>query len=53
MVERSPAAARTERYREVTAKLIAEGLVYPCYETPEELELMRKTLLAKGRPPDL
>ncbi len=44
-------SARTERYREVTAKLIAEGLVYPCYETPEELELMRKTLLAKGRPP--
>lgn len=35
----------------MTAKLIAEGLVYPCYETPEELELMRKTLLAKGRPP--
>ena len=41
-------SARTERYREVTAKLIAEGLVYPCYETPEELELMRKTLLAKA-----
>ena len=41
-------SARTERYREVTAKLIAEGLVYPCYETPEELELMRK-----GSPADL
>lgn len=44
-------SARVERYREVTEKLVAEGLIYPCYETAEELELMRKTLLAKGRPP--
>lgn len=44
-------SARVERYREVTAALTEKGLVYPCYETPEELELMRKTLLAKGRPP--
>ena len=36
-------SARTERYREVTAKLIAEGLVYPCYETPEELERLTKS----------
>ncbi len=42
---------RQERYQEITAKLIQDGLIYPCYETPEELELMRKTMLAKGKPP--
>ncbi len=44
-------SARIDRYRQVTEELMAKGLVYPCYETQEELELMRKTLLAKGRPP--
>lgn len=44
-------SARFDRYREVTEKLMQEGLIYACYETPEELELMRKTLLAKGCPP--
>ncbi len=44
-------SARIERYREVTGQLVKEGLIYPCYETPEELELMRKTMLAKGQPP--
>ena len=42
---------RQERYQEITAKLIQDGLIYPCYEPPEELELMRKTMLAKGKPP--
>ena len=27
------------------------GRVYPCYETPEELELRRKVLLGRGLPP--
>lgn len=27
------------------------GRVYPCYETPEELELRRKILLGRGLPP--
>lgn len=31
--------------------LIAAGRLYPCYETPEELEFRRKRLLAQGRPP--
>ena len=31
--------------------LIAAGRLYPCYETPEELEFKRKRLLAQGRPP--
>lgn len=49
--EEARQSARFERYREVTAKLIEDGLIYPCFETPEELELMRKSLLAKGLPP--
>ena len=49
--EEARQSARFERYREVTAKVIEEGLIYPCFETPEELELMRKSLLAKGLPP--
>lgn len=49
--EEARQSARVSRYREVTEKLLADGLIYPCYETPEELELMRKTMLAKGQPP--
>ncbi len=49
--EEARQSARFERYREVTTKLIEDGLIYPCFETPEELELMRKSLLAKGLPP--
>ena len=43
--------ARIDRHREVAKKLMDEGRIYPCYETPEELEFMRKKLLAKGLPP--
>ncbi|WP_178134098.1 glutamate--tRNA ligase [Vineibacter terrae] len=32
-------------------RLIAGRRLYPCYETPEELEFRRKRLLAQGRPP--
>ncbi|MGP1282397.1 MAG: glutamate--tRNA ligase [Parasphingopyxis sp.] len=32
-------------------KLRAAGRVYPCYETARELELKRKILLGRGRPP--
>ncbi len=49
--EEARQSARFERYREVTTKLIEDGLIYPCFETPEELELMRKSLLTKGLPP--
>ena len=42
---------RFERYREVTAKLLGDGRVYPCYETAEELDMMRKKLMTKGLPP--
>lgn len=43
--------ARMGRYDEVVAKLKAQGRVYPCYETAEELEVMRKRLMTKGLPP--
>ena len=44
-------SARFERYKEVTSKLIKEGRIYACYETPEELEFKRKRALSKGLPP--
>ena len=44
-------SARFARYREVTEKLIAAGRIYPCYETAEELDMMRKKLMTKGLPP--
>lgn len=42
---------RMERYLEVTEKLKAEGRIYPCYETAEELEFKRKRLRAQHKPP--
>ena len=44
-------SARMARYDEVVAALKAEGRVYACYETAEELEIMRKRLMNKGLPP--
>lgn len=50
--------ARKERQSERLAsydaardRLVAAGRLYPCYETPEELELKRGLLRAQGRPP--
>lgn len=42
---------RTMRYEEAAEKLKAAGRLYPCYETPDELERRRKRQLASGRPP--
>ena len=42
---------RLERYREGQTKLIEAGYLYPCYETPEELERKRKVQLARKAPP--
>ena len=50
-VEEARQSARIERYNEVVAKLKQEGRIYACYETAEELEVMRKKLMAQGRPP--
>jgi glutamyl-tRNA synthetase len=42
---------RLKRYDEVAAQLRQSGRLYPCYETPEELDLKRKSRLSQGRPP--
>jgi len=42
---------RMARYDEVIEKLKADGRLYACYETPEELGLKRKTQLNRGVPP--
>ena len=42
---------RLEQYEQAAAKLRAAGRLYPCYETPEELETKRKLQLARHKPP--
>jgi glutamyl-tRNA synthetase len=43
-------SARAERHAEVARELLAKGNAYYCYATPEELEEMRATAKAEGRP---
>ena len=43
--------ARAARHREAAEQLIAKGLAYRCYASPEELEAMRESARAEGRPP--
>jgi len=42
---------RMDRYAAQIEKLKADGRLYACYETPEELSLKRKSLLGRGKPP--
>lgn len=42
---------RFELYDEVANHLRSEGLLYPCYETPEELDRKRKLQRTRGLPP--
>ncbi len=42
---------RLSRYEEVKQQLIDAGRLYPCFETPEEIEIKRKMLLSRGKPP--
>ena len=42
---------RLAYYDAARDRLIASGRLYPCYETPEELDFRRKRLLAQGKPP--
>lgn len=42
---------RLARYEAAKQTLLAKGRLYPCYETPEELEVKRKMLLGRGLPP--
>jgi glutamyl-tRNA synthetase len=45
---------QSDRYAEYEAakqKLLANGRLYPCYETAEELEIKRKMMASRGLPP--
>ena len=42
---------RLQKYDDALKQLVEAGRAYPCYDTPEELALMRKTALGAGRPP--
>jgi glutamyl-tRNA synthetase len=44
-------SARFAIYEDHFARLMEAGRVYPCWETPQELELKRKVLLGRGLPP--
>jgi glutamyl-tRNA synthetase len=42
---------RLGRYEQAAEELKAKERLYPCYETPEELDLQRKIQLSSGKPP--
>jgi glutamyl-tRNA synthetase len=44
-------SARFDRYEAALARLAAAGRAYPAYETAQELDLKRKVLLGRGKPP--
>jgi glutamyl-tRNA synthetase len=43
--------ARQARHQEVVEQLLQNGHAYRCYCTPQELQVMRETAEAEGRPP--
>ncbi|MDX8400869.1 MAG: glutamate--tRNA ligase [Gallionellaceae bacterium] len=43
--------SRMPRYKEVIAKMIAEGQAYLCYTTPAELDVLREAQRASGEKP--
>lgn len=44
-------SSRLDHYEAAFEKLRASGRIYPAYETQQELELKRKVLLGRGKPP--
>ncbi len=44
-------SSRVARYDEMAERLRAEGRLYPCYESEDELDRRRKRQLARGAPP--
>lgn len=42
---------RLDRYEAVKKQLLQSGRLYPCYESPEELDIKRKIQLSSGKPP--
>jgi glutamyl-tRNA synthetase len=49
--ERYNQSARFAVYQAAADRLKAEGRLYPCYETQEELDRRRKVALSRGLPP--
>lgn len=49
--ERANQSARFDAYERAAEKLKSAGLLYPAYETEDELERKRKIAQATGRPP--
>ena len=49
--ERANQSHRFDAYEKAASKLKADGLLYPCYETEEELDRRRKIAQATGKPP--
>lgn len=49
--EKTSQSARMDSYRTAFDKLTQSGRLYPCYETPEELERKRKAQLRAHKPP--
>lgn len=43
--------ARADRHREAVERMLSDGRAYRCYASAEELEEMRSTAQAEGRPP--
>ena len=43
--------ARAARHAEIARAMLDAGTAYRCFATPEELETMRETAIAQGRPP--
>src|SRR5690606_34535196 len=44
-------SARLARYKAAADRLVDAGRLYPCWETPQELDLKRKVQLGRGLPP--
>jgi glutamyl-tRNA synthetase len=49
--ERANQSHRFDVYEKAAAKLKGASLLYPCYETEEELDRKRKIAQSRGRPP--
>ncbi len=49
--ERYNQSKRFDRYEAAAEKLKADGRLYACYETAEELDRRRKVQLSRGQPP--
>ena len=49
--EEARQSARFARYDELRDKLMQQGRIYACYDTPEELQIKRKRAMAKGLAP--